>query len=76
MAKKKLKVGYKYSENLLTSIDSLLSSVFHSGTKSRAIRDGVIESQRSYRPVGSRMTADLKAILVIEGPGRFSALRT
>jgi len=51
VAKKELKVGFKYSEKMLTGVDSLLK-----------------KTKISLK--------NTKAILVIEGPGRFSALRT
>ena len=73
--KKSEHVGYHYSEKILSVVDSILKSVLDISSLRRA---GPRRSSRHERHpmLRSEIYQNLYGIIVVSGPGRFSALRT
>ena len=68
VAKKEFQAQYKQAEKLLPEIDKLLKS------SSLAVRLGSIESRRESRRAKKKLD-QLKGVVVVTGPGPFTALR-
>jgi tRNA A37 threonylcarbamoyladenosine modification protein TsaB len=82
LAKKTLKVGFAYSEKLLTTLDLLLKDFsvsqryFQRKSATKTINRGLKRTERRTTQTTSTWLKQLSGVLVVEGLGRFSALRT